>query len=97
MVPQINTAAPSATAGATGTDTRASCLEAWHAASGHGGDRRVEWDALARVSQQSAYASAVADDEVLAVGRAVVDDGWAGVLMHGHLPAAPWTGRDAAS
>jgi GNAT superfamily N-acetyltransferase len=69
-------------------------LKVWHAVSGHGGDPRVEWDVLARVSQQSAYASAVEGDEVLAVGRAVVDGGWAGVFGMATLPQA--RGRGAA-
>lgn len=69
-------------------------LKGWHAVSGHGGDPHVESDMLARVSQHSAYASAVEGDEVLAVGRAVVDGGWAGVFGMATLPQA--RGRGAA-
>ncbi len=69
-------------------------LKVWHTVSGHAGDPRVEEDVLGRVSQQSAYASAVEGDEVLAVGRAVVDAGWAGVFGMATLPHA--RGRGAA-
>jgi len=69
-------------------------LKVWHTVAGHGGDPQVERDLLARVSQPSAYASAVQGDEVLAVGRAVVDAGWAGVFGMATLPQT--RGRGAA-
>jgi len=47
----------------------------------HGpGDPQAEWDVLARVEQRCGYARARIGDEVVAVGRVVVDAGWAGVF-----------------
>ncbi|MFE1171861.1 GNAT family N-acetyltransferase [Streptomyces sp. NPDC058773] len=69
-------------------------FDVWHAVHGHGGDPGPEWDLLARVEKPSAYACARAGDEVVAVGRAVVDTGWAGVFGMATLPAA--RGRGAA-
>jgi ribosomal protein S18 acetylase RimI-like enzyme len=54
----------------------------------HGGDARAERDTLDRVDRPSAYASAMVGDEVVAVGRAVADTGWAGVFGMATLPAA---------
>ncbi|MGC5014341.1 GNAT family N-acetyltransferase [Streptosporangium sp. DT93] len=65
-------------------------FEAWHAVHGHDGER----DLLGRVELPSAYASVVAGAEVVAVGRAVADDGWAGVFGMATLPRA--RGRGAA-
>ncbi|MCT9930379.1 GNAT family N-acetyltransferase [Planotetraspora sp. A-T 1434] len=67
-------------------------FETWHAV--HGGDSRSEWDLLGRVEQPSAYACAVIGDDVLAVGRAVADTGWAGVFGMATLPEA--RGKGAA-
>lgn len=61
---------------------------------GHGEDSRSEWDLLGRVERPSAYASAVIGDDVVAVGRAVADTGWAGVFGMATLPRA--RGRGAA-
>ncbi|OSY45888.1 GNAT family N-acetyltransferase [Streptomyces platensis] len=69
-------------------------FDVWHAVHGHGGDPRPEWDLLARVAKPSAYACAMAGDEVVAVGRAVADTGWAGVFGMATLPAA--RGKGAA-
>ncbi|MDT7726150.1 MAG: hypothetical protein QOI21_2726 [Actinomycetota bacterium] len=69
-------------------------FEAWSAVHGHGSDQRIEWEMLGRVMQPSAYACALAGDEVIAVGRAVADSGWAGVFGMATLPAA--RGRGAA-
>ncbi len=63
-------------------------FEVWHAVSGHAGDRRAEWDMLGRVERPSAYASAMLSDVVVAVGRVVADDGWAGVFGMATLPHA---------
>ncbi|NKZ06953.1 GNAT family N-acetyltransferase [Actinomadura latina] len=52
------------------------------------GDSRAEWDMLARVDLPSAYASAMVGDEVVAVGRAVADRGWAGIFSMATLPRA---------
>jgi N-acetylglutamate synthase len=60
----------------------------------HGGDPRAEWDLLGRVDRPSAYAAALLGTEVVAVGRAVLDTGWAGVFGMATLPAA--RGRGAA-
>ena len=67
-------------------------LEVWHAVNGEGG--RSERDLLARVRRPSAYARAMAGQEVVAVGRAVADAGWAGVFGMATLPQA--RGKGAA-
>lgn len=69
-------------------------FEVWRAVHGQGGDSRSEWDMLARVRLPSAYACAMAGDDVVAVGRAVADAGWAGVFGMATLPAA--RGKGAA-
>lgn len=71
--------------------THAWCT-AWQAVHGHGGDPRSEWDMLARVQRPCAYARAVLGDEVVAVGRAVADTGWAGVFGMATLPEARGNG-----
>ncbi|WP_236572033.1 MULTISPECIES: GNAT family N-acetyltransferase [unclassified Nocardiopsis] len=58
------------------------------AAQGPGADLRAERATLARVRAPSAYACALAGDEVVAVGRAVADTGWAGVFGLATLPRA---------
>ena len=63
-------------------------FEVWYAIHGSGSDPRSEWDMLARVTQPSAYASAVDGDRVVAVGRAVADSGWTGVFGMATLPDA---------
>ncbi|WP_433285603.1 GNAT family N-acetyltransferase [Pseudonocardia sp. CA-142604] len=68
-------------------------FEIWCAASDHG-DSRAEWDMLARVEPPGAYACAMSGDDVVAVGRAVADTGWAGVFGMATLPRA--RGRGAA-
>lgn len=68
-------------------------FEVWHAVHGHG-DARAEWDLLGRVTRPSAYACAVLGDDVVAVGRAVADTGWAGVFGMATLPGA--RGKGAA-
>lgn len=67
-------------------------LAVWHAV--NGGDGRSERDLLARVRRPSAYACAMDGEEVVAVGRAVADDGWAGVFGMATLRRA--RGRGAA-
>jgi GNAT superfamily N-acetyltransferase len=68
-------------------------VDVWHEVHGNG-DTRPEWDLLARVAQPSAYASAMIGDEVVAVGRAVADTGWAGLFGMATLPEV--RGRGAA-
>jgi GNAT superfamily N-acetyltransferase len=63
-------------------------FEAWHALHGHGGDPQIDWQMIERVTQPSAYASAVEGNEIVAVGRAVADAGWAGVFGMATLPEA---------
>ena len=60
-------------------------FEVWRAASGHG-DSLAEWDMLDRVEPPGAYACAMSGDDVVAVGRAVADTGWAGVFGMATLP-----------
>jgi N-acetylglutamate synthase len=69
-------------------------LEVWQAVQDPGGDSRAERDMLARVERPSAYACAVIGDDVVAVGRAVADTGWAGVFSMATLPRA--RGKGAA-
>jgi ribosomal protein S18 acetylase RimI-like enzyme len=69
-------------------------FEVWHAVHGHGGDSRSERDMLDRVERPCAYACAMVGDDVLAVGRAVADTGWAGVFGMATLPEA--RGKGAA-
>jgi GNAT superfamily N-acetyltransferase len=69
-------------------------FEVWCAVHGHGGDPQIEWEMLSRVPQPNAYASALDGDEVIAVGRAVADAGWAGVFGMATLQEA--RGRGAA-
>lgn len=68
-------------------------VDIWHEVHSRG-DSRPEWDLLARVRQPSAYASAMIGDEVVAVGRAVADTGWAGLFGMATLPES--RGRGAA-
>ncbi|MQA09346.1 MAG: GNAT family N-acetyltransferase [Pseudonocardiaceae bacterium] len=63
-------------------------FEVWYAVHGHGIDPRIEWDVLDRVRKPSTYASALEGNEVIAVGRAVADAGWAGVFGMATLPEA---------
>jgi N-acetylglutamate synthase len=69
-------------------DPTSAWFEVWHAVHGHDSDCRTEWNILARVQRPSAYASAMTGDGVVAVGRAVADDGWAGVFGMATLPHA---------
>ncbi|MEW9528339.1 GNAT family N-acetyltransferase [Microbispora sp. NPDC049125] len=65
-------------------------FEVWRAVHGHDGER----DLLRRVERPSAYASVIVGADVVAVGRAVADDGWAGVFGMATLP--PARGKGAA-
>jgi ribosomal protein S18 acetylase RimI-like enzyme len=69
-------------------------FETWHAVLGDGGDPGPEWDMLRRVERPSAYASVRTEAGVIAVGRAVAEDGWAGVFGMATRPEA--RGRGAA-
>lgn len=69
-------------------------FEAWNAVHGDGSDPRIEWEMLGRVTQPSGYAGVLAGDEVIAVGRAVAEAGWAGVFGMATLPEA--RGKGAA-
>lgn len=69
-------------------------FETWHAVHGDGGDPGPEWDMLRRVDRPSAYASVLTEAGVIAVGRAVAEDGWAGVFGMATRPEA--RGRGAA-
>jgi ribosomal protein S18 acetylase RimI-like enzyme len=66
----------------------------WDAVQDHGGDVRSERDMLDRVARPSVYACAVIGNEIVAVGRAVADTGWAGVFGMATLPEA--RGKGAA-
>ncbi|WP_175496778.1 GNAT family N-acetyltransferase [Actinopolyspora alba] len=69
-------------------------FDVWRAVHGDGGGCRPEWEMLARVERPSAYVGVLDGDELVAVGRAVVDGGWAGVFGMATLPRA--RGRGAA-
>jgi hypothetical protein len=61
-------------------------FDAWYTM--HGGDAVAERALLSRVALPSAYARVVVDSRVVAVGRAVLDTGWAGLFGMATLPAA---------
>ncbi len=61
-------------------------LTAWQAATTR--DAAAERDLLSRVEHPSAYACAEVDGQVVAVGRAVDERGWAGVFGMATLPHA---------
>ena len=69
-------------------------LAAWQAVHGQASDPRIEWEMLARVTAPSAFASALDAGEVVAVGRAVAEAGWAGVFGMATVQQA--RGRGAA-
>jgi ribosomal protein S18 acetylase RimI-like enzyme len=68
--------------------------DVWSAGQHGGIDLLAVRALLDRVPARSGYASARLGDEVVAVGRTVVDGGWAGVFSMTTLPAA--RGRGAA-
>ena len=75
-------------------------FDVWLAVHGNEADPGPEWDMLRRVGQPSGYAAlparpGLAGSGVIAVGRAVVQTGWAGVFGMATLPAA--RGRGAAT
>ncbi len=70
-------------------------FDAWFTASGHSGDTPAEWALLRRVTLPSGFAELSVDGQVVAVGRVVVDGGWAGLFGIATLPAA--RGRGAAT
>lgn len=80
--------APGGAAGASGGALRVcvddrptrAWFDVWQAVQGHDDGCRDEWEMLARVDQPSAYARVMSGDDVIAVGRAVADTGWAGVF-----------------
>jgi ribosomal protein S18 acetylase RimI-like enzyme len=69
-------------------------FKTWLAVHGTGGDPGPEQDMLRRVNRPSAYASVLAGADVIAVGRAVTETGWAGVFGMATLSHA--RGRGAA-
>lgn len=69
-------------------------LATWHAVHGAGGDPGPARELLRRVDRPSAYAAVLIGADVVAVGRAVADTGWAGVFGMATLPQA--RGRGAA-
>lgn len=71
-------------------------FDAASAVHGHTADPEAEWELLRRVTLPTAYASVLIDGGIVAVGRAVVDAGWAGVFGMGTLPEARGRGRASA-
>jgi GNAT superfamily N-acetyltransferase len=69
-------------------------FDAWMAVHRVGGDPGPEWEMLSRVDRPSAYACASIGADVIAVGRAVTESGWAGLFSMATLPDA--RGRGAA-
>ncbi len=67
-------------------------FEVWHAAHGHAGTWSAEWEMLGRVERPCAYACAMIREDVVAVGRAVADTGWAGVFGMATLSRARGNG-----
>lgn len=75
-------------------DPPSALLDAWLAVHAGDGDLRAQRAMLDRVAAPSAYACALLDGDVVAVGRAVADGGWAGVFDMATRPEA--RGRGAA-
>jgi GNAT superfamily N-acetyltransferase len=75
-----------ADAGAVTTRPTDEWLAAWRAVTTR--DVSAERDLLSRVEHPSAYAYAEVDGQVVAVGRAVAENGWAGVFGMATLPHA---------
>jgi GNAT superfamily N-acetyltransferase len=69
-------------------------FEAWHAVTG--GALEQQRQMLARITERSAYASVDLGAETVAVGRAVVESGWAGVFSMATRPEARGKGAAAA-
>ena len=63
-------------------------FDLWDAVHGPVNDQHTERAMLERVDAPSAYATATLDGEAVGVGRAVLDDGWAGVFGMAALPRA---------
>lgn len=66
------------------------------AAQDPGADPAPEWRRLRHVDRPSAYATAFVGGRPVAVGRAVLDTGWAGVFSMGTLPGARGHGAGRA-
>jgi ribosomal protein S18 acetylase RimI-like enzyme len=70
-------------------------FDVWHSVAG--GDPDPQWRLLRRIaSERVAYASVELGDEPVAVGRAVAEDGWAGVFGMATRPQARGKGAAAA-
>ncbi|RJQ76003.1 GNAT family N-acetyltransferase [Pseudonocardiaceae bacterium YIM PH 21723] len=75
---------------------RAEWFECWYALHGLGGSVEVERAMLDRVGPPSGFASVMDRGRVIAVGRAVAEDGWAGLFGMGTLPEARGKGAGRA-
>jgi GNAT superfamily N-acetyltransferase len=69
-------------------------FETWRAVTG--GDTSAERALLNRIEGPAAYASVPAGDTAVAVGRAVVETGWAGIFAMAARPGARGTGAARA-
>ncbi len=67
-------------------------FDIWYSVHGLGDDPRAEWDVLGRVELPCVYASAMVGDDLVAVGRAVTETGWAGVFNMATVPQARGVG-----
>lgn len=83
-----------ADAGAVSTRPTDAWLAAWQAVTTR--DVSAERDLLSRVELPSAYAYTEVDGQVVAVGRAVAEQGWAGVFGMATLPEARGQGAARA-
>jgi N-acetylglutamate synthase len=63
-------------------------FDVWSAVHCREGDPVAERELLGRVDEPCGYASAAVGDDVVAVGRAVADSGWAGLFGMATLPRA---------
>lgn len=80
-----------------GTVTKAptdAWLAVWHAVTGRSID--AERDLLDRIESPAAYASVQVDGEIVAIGRAVAEEHWAGVFAMATLPEARGRGAGRA-
>ena len=68
----------------------------WQAVHAPDADPEPEWRLLRRVDRPSGYVTVLSAGRPVAVGRAVADDGWAGVFGMATLPAARRRGAGSA-
>jgi len=71
-------------------------FEIWHAVHAADADPEPEWRLLRRIDRPSGYVTVLTGSQPVAVGRAVADNGWAGVFGMATLPHARGQGAATA-